>query len=296
MAVNIPMELLRSFVAIVETGSMLQATERVFVTQSALSLQMRRLEDIVRHPIFERKGRSLQLTLAGEHLLTSARQILEMNDQVLASLQGKALSGTARIGLNQDFVESFLPGILRDFVITHPEVQLQVRVAGGQELLELLRASQLDVVLCVRPAGSAKIIRSGPMCWIGHEDLLAQEVLPLALLEEPCLFRGAALRVLEEAGRPFRIVVETASLSGVQAAVRAGLAITCRNPLFIDPELMPLLPTNKLPALPSMGYGLFVADKPSEAAAYLAELVNEAVESIPSPPAAQAAARREGSG
>ena len=99
MAVNIPTELLRSFVAVIETGSILQATERVFVTQSAISLQMRRLEEIIRQPLFNRHGRKLRLTPAGEHLLSTAHQILALNDRVLASLQAQALSGTARIGL-----------------------------------------------------------------------------------------------------------------------------------------------------------------------------------------------------
>ena len=277
MAVNLPMDLLRSFVAINDMGSMLQATERVFVTQSALSLQMRRLEEIVRQPVFRRRGRNLRLTPAGEHLLQSARQILEMNDQLFTSLQGKALSGSARIGLNQDFADSFLPGVLADFAAAHPEVQLQVRVAGGQEMLEALKAGQLDVVLCVRPDSEPKIIRRGPMKWIGHPQLAAGDILPLALLEEPCLFRAAALSALEQSGRPFRIVVETASLSGIRAAVQAGLAITCRSPVFLDLDLMPLLDDENLPALPDMGFGLFTIDAPSPAAVRLAELVREAV-------------------
>lgn len=277
MAVNIPTELLRSFVAIIETGSMLQATERVFVTQSAISLQMRRLEEIIRQPLFNRQGRKLRLTQAGEHLLASARQILEMNDRVLASLRGQALSGAARIGLNQDFAEVFLPGILNEFAAAHPEIQLQVRVAGSQELLEALRAEQLDVVLCVRPGSEPKALKLAPMKWIGQPHLLEQEILPLAMLEEPCLFRATALRALEEADVKFRIVVETASLSVVRAAVQAGLGITCRNPLFIQSEPMPILVNARLPALPAAAYALFTLPDASLAAKHLASLVEENV-------------------
>lgn len=275
MAVNLPTELLRSFVAIVETGSMLQATERVFVTQSALSLQMRRLEDIVRQPLFHRQGRKLRVTAAGEHLLDTARQILAMNDRVLASLQGQALSGVVRIGLNQDFAEMFLPGVLRDFVTAHPDVQMQVRIGGSQELLDGLRADHLDVVLCVRAAGEAQSIKTGPMEWLGDPKLLERPVLPLALLEPPCVFRATALRVLEEAQRPFKIVVETASLSGVRAAVQAGLAVTCRNPLFIDPELMSVLRSVGLPALPDVCFALHLNPEASPAAKHLAALVRD---------------------
>jgi DNA-binding transcriptional LysR family regulator len=275
MAVNLPTELLRSFVAIVETGSMLQATERVFVTQSALSLQMRRLEDIVRQPLFHRQGRKLRVTAAGEHLLDTARQILAMNDRVLASLQGQALSGVVRIGLNQDFAEMFLPGVLRDFVTAHPDVQMQVRIGGSQELLDALRADHLDVVLCVRASGDAQSIKTGPMEWLGDSKLLERPALPLALLEPPCVFRATALRVLEEAQRPFKIVVETASLSGVRAAVQAGLAVTCRNPLFIDPELMTVLRGMGLPALPDVCFALHLNAEASPATKHLAALVRD---------------------
>jgi DNA-binding transcriptional LysR family regulator len=277
VAVNLPIEVLRSFVAIIETGSMLQATERVFVTQSALSLQMRRLEEIVRQPLFNRQGRRLRLTPAGEHLLVVARQILELNDRAVASLQGQALSGAVGIGMNQDFADLLLPGVLNEFLISHPEIQLQVRVGGSQELLEALRAQQLDVVVCVRPEHEPKNLKTMPMQWIGHAHLLEREILPLAMLAEPCLFRATALRVLEEAGRKFRIVVETASLSAVRAAVQSGLGITLRNALFMESGLIPRLAQESLPALPGVGYALFTTDEPSSAAALLASLVQASV-------------------
>ena len=277
MPVNLPTELLRSFVAIIETGSMLQATESVFVTQSALSLQMRRLEEIVRQPLFSRQGRRLKITPAGEHLLGAARQILAINDRALAALQGQALSGTVRIGLNQDFADMFLPGLLRDFVITHPDVQMQVRIGGSQELLNAMKADQLDVILCVRAAGEPNAIKTGPMEWMGQANLLEREILPLALLEPPCVFRATALAVLEAAGRPFRIVVETASLSGIRAAVQAGLAITCRNPLFIDPDMMSILRETDLPALPEVCFGLFTHPQASPAARHLSSLIQDLV-------------------
>lgn len=278
MPVNLPTELLRSFVAIVETGSMQQATARVFVTQSALSLQMRRLEELIRQPLFNRQGRTLALTPAGESLLKTARDILALNDRILVELQGQALSGSVRVGLNQDFAELFLPGVLREFTITHSEIQTQVRVGGSQELLELLSAGQLDTVLCVRPPDDPHQIQIVQSSWYGYEHLLEQEVLPLALLEPPCLFRKGALAALEATGRPFRIVVETASLSGLRAAVHAGLAITCRGPLFSG-STSPL-PENSLPALPKISYALNSASMLSPAATRLKELLKQAVDEL----------------
>jgi len=280
MAVNIPTELLRSFIAIVETGSMLQATERVFVTQSALSLQMRRLEEVVRQPLFNRSGRKLRLTPAGEHLAGTAREILALNDRLFASLQGQALSGTARIGMNQDFAEIFLPGVLQEFAISHPEIQLQVKVAGSQELLDAMRAEALDIVLCVCPAGGPNGIKSEPIKWIGQPHLKEREILPLALLEEPCLYRASALRALEEAGRPFRIVVETASLSVLRAAVQAGLGVTCRNALFIGSTLFPALTHHDLPDLPEVKYALFNSLDMSPAARFLSDLMRQNVSEL----------------
>jgi DNA-binding transcriptional LysR family regulator len=280
MAVNIPTELLRSFVAIIDTGSMLQATERVFVTQSAISLQMRRLEEIVRQPLFNRQGRKLRLTQAGEHLAETAREILALNDRLFAALQGQALSGTARIGLNQDFAEVFLPGVLQEFAIAHPEIQLHVRVAGSQELLDALRAEALDIVLCVRPAGEPNGIKTEPMRWIGQPQLLERDILPLALLEEPCLYRATALKALEESGRPFRIVVETASLSGLRAAVQAALGITCRNALSLGASMVQDLGTNHLPAMPDVSYALFESPSLASAGKRLAALVRQNVREL----------------
>jgi DNA-binding transcriptional LysR family regulator len=280
MAINLPTELLRSFVAIIDTGSMIQATEKVFVTQSALSLQMRRLEDIVRQPLFNRQGRKLSLTPVGEQLLRTARQILALNDQLLAALEGQALSGSVRVGMNQDFAEVFLPGVLNEFIISHPEIQMQVRVGGSQELLDLLQAGQLDVVLCVRPDGEAKNVKTVPMAWFGYSHLLERDVLPLALLEPPCMFRAAALQRLEAVGRPFRIVVETASLSGIRAAVQAGLAVTCRSPLFLHTASVPVLGEAGLPELPRNGYAVFTTNAPSPAVQRLNDLIRSAVVSL----------------
>jgi DNA-binding transcriptional LysR family regulator len=203
--------------------------------------------------------------------------MLSMNDRVLASLQGQALSGTVRIGLNQDFAEMFLPGVLRDFALAHPDVQMQVRIGGSQELLDALRGEHLDVVLCVRASGDVQSIKTGPIEWLGDARLLGRVDLPLALLEPPCVFRAMALRVLEEAGRPYKIVVETASLSGVRAAVQAGLAITCRNPLFIDLELMPVLRGTDLPILPGICFALHTSPQASPAAKHLAALVSDII-------------------
>jgi DNA-binding transcriptional LysR family regulator len=118
------------------------------------------------------------------------------------------------------------------------------------------------------------------MEWLGDPRLAERPVLPVALLEPPCIFRAAAVRALEAAGRPFRIAVETASLSGVRAAVQAGLAMTCRNPLFIDPEQMTVLRGDGLPPLPKMCFALYLEPQASPAAQHLAALMTDTTASV----------------
>ena len=273
MAVNLPTELLRSFAAIVDSGSMLKATERVFVTQSALSLQMKRLEETLQTSLFHRDGRRLVLTPAGQILLAYAREILATNDRAVVALTGDGLAGPARVGMVQDFAEALLGGVLSRFAELNPEIQLQVRVGGTHELLQLLETDRLDVVLAMGPADDPAAIRTAPMNWLGAAGLAELDVLPIAVLEPPCRFRDAALRALETAGRPYRIVLETPSLSVLRAAIEAGLGLTCRtdvfSPLTLDAE--------GLPALPEVAYVRHTSAEPHASIARLSGLIETAV-------------------
>src|ERR1700710_775028 len=137
MPVNLPTTLLRSFVAIVDTGSMLNAAEQVFVTQSALSLQIKRLEELVQQPLFTREGRRLALTAAGDVLLDYARRILALHDEAVQAVNSGHFSGPVRVGMVQDFAETLLSGLLARFAALHPDSQIYGRVAGTVELLAL---------------------------------------------------------------------------------------------------------------------------------------------------------------
>jgi DNA-binding transcriptional LysR family regulator len=269
MVVNLPTELLRSFAAIVDTGSMQRATERVYVTQSALSLQMKRLEDLVQHPLFKRDGRKLSLTPAGQSMLGHAREILAANDRAVTALNGDMLAGPARIGFVQDFAESLLSGVLARFAQLNPEAQLQVRVGGSVELLELMQSDQMDVLLCMGAQDDPAAIRKAPMRWLGNADLARQDILPLAVLERPCRFRDAALAALEQAGVPHRIVLETPSLAALRAAVTSGLGLTCRTTHFMDAAIA----ADALPALPQVAYVRHIRSNPHPTIGRLADLV-----------------------
>jgi len=277
MPINLPTDLLRSFLAIVDTGSMMRATEHVFLSPSALSLQMKRLEEIARRQLFQRSGRSLVLTPAGRELAASARRILELNDSAVSAMLGETLSGIVKLGLVQDFAETLLPGILRDFSALHPQTQLQLQVAGSAELVDAYRSSELDMVLCLGRPADAQAHMSAPMLWLGDPALAQEEEVKLVLLDVPCVFRSAALRALQEAGRRFRIVVETPSLSASRAAVAAGLGVTCRTDLLAGWGSLPQLPAGLLPALPSVGYVLMQSEDPTEAGHRLASITLDAL-------------------
>jgi DNA-binding transcriptional LysR family regulator len=283
MPVNLPTELLRSFAAIVDSGSMLKATERVFVTQSALSLQMKRLEDTVQSPLFHRDGRRLVLTPAGQLLLAYTRDMLALNDKAVSALSGDTLAGPVRVGTVQDFAETLLGGVLGRFAHRHPEAQLQVRVGGSLELLELLASDRLDVVLCMGPDDDPAAIETAPMTWLGHPTLADQDILPLAVLERPCRFRDAALTALDKAGRPYRIVLETPSLSVLRAALDADLAITCRTRIFSDREIaadQDGAPTPRLPTLPHVAYTRHIGRDPHPTVERLSGMMEGAVRDL----------------
>ncbi|MEI9891706.1 MAG: LysR substrate-binding domain-containing protein [Caulobacteraceae bacterium] len=279
MAVNLPTDLLRSFAAIVDSGSMLRATEKVFLTQSALSLQMKRLEDQVQAPLFHRDGRRLSLTPAGGTLLVFAREILAANDRAVSSLNGDMLAGPARVGMVQDFAETLLSSVLSQFSQLNPEAQLQMRVGGTLELLDLLRSDRLDVVLGMGSEDDPASLRTAPMRWLGDPGLTLTEVLPLAVLERPCRFRDAALAALDAAGRPYRILLETPSLSVLRACVDSNLAITCRTEVFSS-RVIGAGEGASLPSLPKVAYVRHTRGEPHPTIGRLAELISAAVLSV----------------
>ena len=275
MAVNLPTNMLRSFVAIVDTGSMLNASEQVFVTQSALSLQIKRLEELIQQPLFIRDGRRLSLTPVGELMLGYARRVLSVHDEALAAIHAGRFSGPVRIGMVQDFADMLLTGLLARFAELHPDAQIFARVAGTAELEDMLDRSQLDVVIGYAAPGHAHAIRTATTRWLGEESLLEKDVLPLAVLEKPCRFREAAIAALDAERRPWRIAVETPNLTTLRAAVAAGLGVTCRTDIFMRD--LPALNAGALPHLPDVSCILLSREAGGET---IEHLVGLAVDSI----------------
>jgi DNA-binding transcriptional LysR family regulator len=273
MAINLPTNMLRSFVAIVDTGSMLNAAEQVFVTQSALSLQVKRLEELVQQNLFLREGRRLTLTPAGEVLLGYARRVLALHDEAVSAVSAGRFEGPLRIGTVQDFADLLLSGLLAQFAELHPDTQIFARVAGTAELQTMLDRGQLDLLVGYAAAEDPRALRTAPTYWFGEEALASREELPLAVLEKPCRFREAAIAALDAAGRRWRIAVETPNLSSLRAAVAAGLGVTSRTTLFLR-DLPQLAPT-ALPPLPDVACILLAGESESVATQRLHGLASE---------------------
>ena len=278
MPVNLPTNVLRSFVAIVDTGSMLNAADQVFVTQSALSLQIKRLEELVQQPLFTREGRRLALTAPGDILLDYARRVLALHDEAVAAVSTGHYAGPVRVGMVQDFADTLFTGLLARFAELHPDAQIYARVAGTAELLTLLERGQLDIILGYGAGDDPAAIRVSPMIWYGDPALATQAVVPLAVLEKPCRFREAAIASLDAAGTPWRIAVETPNLSTLRAAVEARLGLTCRTSLFLGTDSA--LATAGLPNLPNVACIVARRADPDPAASRLAELATEVVREI----------------
>lgn len=251
-------DFLRTFVAIADAGTFAAAAERVGRTVSAVSLQIDRLEDQVGRALFQKSGRRMEPTSAGRQLLDHARTILAANDAAVSAMSSDRLSGTVRLGVLHDGIEAAAATVLADFMATHPEARIEVVVDTSQALVDAMEAGKLDQAIAFQvntrlPRDTLGLV---PMRWIGNRQrgLLDERPLPLVMLEEPCAFRRAAVAALDEAGIPWRIVLVSASLAAVRAAVGAGLGITVRTGEFIQSlggvaheiERLPKLPQKQL--------------------------------------------------
>jgi DNA-binding transcriptional LysR family regulator len=265
-------DLLRTFVAIVDSGSFTAAAHRIGRTQSTVSLQMRRLEDGLGRPLFERQGDSkrsrMSLTPDGDLLLTDARRILRLGDEVRAKLMEPEVGGVVRLGAPEDFATSLLPDILARFARAHPQVQLEVTCDFTVHLLDGYARGLYDLVLFKRErqnlAGGGGIgVWQETLVWAASERLLVgldSQPLPLVLAPAPDLYRKAAIAALEQAGHRFRIVYSCPSLAGLQAVVRAGLGITVLPRGMVPTDLMVLsCDEHNLPPLPDSEIVLYKA-------------------------------------
>jgi DNA-binding transcriptional LysR family regulator len=248
------LDLLRTFVLAVDLDSFAKAADRVARSQSAVSLQMQRLEEMTGQPLFIKQGRSWHLTAAGEMLLGYAKQLLDINDRAVRALNDTRLEGQVRLGLSADFAESELPVILARFAEVYPQVQITIVIDRQAVLQQQLKAGHLDVIVNMHFHTPPDAIPIGqlPLRWIGSEAtrLTAEQPLPLLLFEAPCIIRQAGLEALDGAKRAWRVVLTSPSLAGLWAAAQAGLGVTIRTAIGLPPGCKVLPASAGMPPLP----------------------------------------------
>ena len=263
--ISLDLDVLRSFVAGVEMGSFAMAAQRMNRSTSAISAQLKKLEEQAGQPLMRKAGRGLVLTPAGEVMLAYARRLLALNDEAVQAVQGSGLEqGWIRFGMQEDFGESLLPAILGQFSRAHPQFRLEVKVARNQQLLDGLAKGELDLVLAWdggQPWPYQQQMGTLPLCWIDSKanpwPYPADSALPLLAFEAPCLMRAAACAALEQANLAWRQAFSSSSLSGIWAAVAAGLGVTVRTPVGV-PDTLQL--RQDLPALPDIRLMLYRAE------------------------------------
>lgn len=275
MARSLEIDLLRSFVVIAEVRSLSRAAARVGRTQSALSQQMRRLEESVDQPLFQRTGRGVLLTHPGERLLVHAQRILRQHDEAMADLCGTGLSGTIRFGCPDDCAGVFLPSLLRQFSSQHPQAIVEVVCGPTPRLLEQLDKRAVDLAMVSVPddGSGGDFIRREQLVWIGYPGLDAArfDPLPLALSDPDTLDHIAACEALHRAGRDYRVAYASSSLAGLTALVRSGQAFAVMTQTAVPADLAILAGDRGLPPLPAVGITLrFDRKRPSHLTAAFA--------------------------
>jgi len=234
---TLPIDSLRNLLAIVEAGSMTRAAKFRNVTQSALSLQMKKLAEIIGKPLFARSQRGTILTPVGETLMVYARAIVEINDRAFVALDASSKRISVRIGIVQDLCAPLVSGPISRFLKLFPECHLRVRAGNTPVLNTEFEAGLLDVILGLGAPDEPHVVRTFQMHWLGDRQLVKSAEMPIAVMDLPCPFRDAATAALDQAGLPYRIVMETAGISVLRAAVECGLALTCRTSNFFYPAI-----------------------------------------------------------
>jgi DNA-binding transcriptional LysR family regulator len=251
---------LRTFVAIADTGSFTRAADVVHKTQSAVSMQMKRLEERVGKAVFERDGRLSKLTEDGERLLDYARRIVRLNAECMASFNESELVGRVRLGLPDDYADRYLPEILARFSRSNPRAEVTVVCEPSPNLIDRVQNGDLDLAIITHldRHGPSEIVRIEQLLWVSsaRHGVHEERPIPLALGRPTCDWRHSATEALESADRPFRILYVSWHSTAVGAAVLAGLAVSVLPESAVRSGMRILGPSDGFPALPSCKIGL----------------------------------------
>ena len=277
MAEPLDISLLRSFVAVIDCGSIQLAAARVGRSQSAVSMQIKRLEEDVGRPLFQREGRNLRPNPSGEDLLLHARRLLKLSDEAMASLHRTETAGVVRLGMPEDYAAYLLTPTLARFGREFPLAEMELTFDSSPTLLRLLENGRLDLALVTRePRQPFAVLRRERFVWAAAPDHGAwlRDPLPVALFEAGDIARRFAVEALQAADRPYRVVSSTHSLLGLIAVAQAGLAVVGLVESCLPPGLVRLGETDRMPPLPILDLSLVLGPgEPSPVAGHLVDFL-----------------------
>jgi len=263
---NIPTDLLRALVTVIDLRGFTRAGERLGRSQPAISVQIKRLEDLLGVALFDRDCGGAQPTEAGELVAGYARRILALNDEVVLRLSRRDTGGKLRLGIPNDYADHFLPRLINELKIDNTSFTFDVVCDVSHELLKGLRANLFDVVVAMTPDGPAEgafMTWREPISWFGSPDptssLADKDPLRIVCYPEGCLYRRNMLSALQNVGRGFEIVYSSPSISGISAAVKTGFGLTVLADRLVQHELRRLGPADGLPKLADVVVGVYLS-------------------------------------
>lgn len=281
--VNLPTDVLRTFLAVIDLGSFTKAGQLLGRTQPAISLQIRRLEELVGLPLLDTSSRNIALTKDGESLARYARQFLVMNDEIVAKLQRRESSGSLRVGLPTDYAVAFFQKALANFARLNPDVQLSIHCEISEQLLQMFGRDEIDVAIAMydeKPApGLIYTWVERPIWTVGSDsDVDRKTPVPLAAHPEGCHYRARMIRCLDHIGRPWRITYCSPGISGLQQAVQSGFGVTALTRRTLIRGMRVLSEKDGYPPLADIHVGLYFKNTGASTAALL--LVNYIMQTL----------------
>ncbi|MEO8279145.1 MAG: LysR substrate-binding domain-containing protein [Ideonella sp.] len=263
---NLDLSLLRTLVTIASTGTFSGAARKLYKTQSAVTQQMQRLEELISLPLFEKEGRKKRLSPHGQRLVEYSRQMLAINDDAVRALEDGQLEGTISLGASADVADTMLPSVLTHIARSSPRIKIEIRVDRSPFLMDALRHGEIDLAISTRFDQNLQgvVLRTSPTVWICSANYVydATAPLPLILADEPSIFRRLALNALEPSRLRWRTNYLAPNLVGIRAAVRAGLGVTARSIELLGPDMRVLGAAEGLPPLPDITYYLWTRRDP----------------------------------
>lgn len=283
VAINLPTDVLRTFLAVIDLGSFTKAGLLLGRTQPAISLQIRKLEELVGLTLMDTTGRTITLTRDGENLARYARQLMVMNDEIVARLQKKESAGNLRVGLPTDYAITFFQTALANFVKAHPDVQMSIHCEISDALLPMFARDDLDVVVAMYdgqpPPGLIYTWAERPLWTVGIDSQAHQKSpVPIAAHPDGCYYRDRMINGLDQIGKPWRITFCSPGINGLQQAVQSGLGITALTQRTLARGMRVLSEKDGFPPLADIHVGMFFKNTGASTAALL--LVNYIMQAL----------------